>query len=191
MRVEEDVDMAADVYTVMARLQEMLGKRFATWRPRRMVGLLFVRPEVELAKSEILGSLEYLHGRSGDHVDFFCLGYSRQSQAAAFEHYAFSVKDFLAACAELEGRLRWNYGGGAELLLIDIKEGSAPDVELDFDSAVAFNLVSMVRDEAIESVAALFEEIILLSKQNDTSAPELVRHPWQEGRHFRILENLR
>ena len=43
----------------------------------RMVGLLFAPAEVRLAKETIVPSLGYFHHRSGNHIDFFCAGYSR------------------------------------------------------------------------------------------------------------------
>ena len=43
----------------------------------RMVGLLFAPKEVRLARDEIIPSLDYFHHRAGNHIDFFCAGYSR------------------------------------------------------------------------------------------------------------------
>ncbi|NHN38049.1 hypothetical protein G8764_12135 [Pseudomaricurvus alcaniphilus] len=36
----------------------------------RMVGLLFTRPDSNLAQQEIIPGLDYFHVRSGNHIDF-------------------------------------------------------------------------------------------------------------------------
>ena len=41
------------------------------------VGILIARPEHDLASKEILPSLEYFHHRSGDYINFYCVGYGR------------------------------------------------------------------------------------------------------------------
>lgn len=44
-------------------------------QPRRMLGFLFARPDLPLARDEIVPSLNYFHHRAGDKIDFFCVGY--------------------------------------------------------------------------------------------------------------------
>ncbi len=42
--------------------------------PKRVMGLLFARPTDPTAKA-LLPELDYLHYRSGNYVDFYCVGY--------------------------------------------------------------------------------------------------------------------
>jgi len=45
----------------------------------RLVGLIFGRPNLELVQKEIIPNLSYWHHRSGSHSDFFCIGFSNES----------------------------------------------------------------------------------------------------------------
>lgn len=43
---------------------------------RLIIGVLFTRPSLSLAKNEIIPNLEYLHRRSATHMHFFCPGFA-------------------------------------------------------------------------------------------------------------------
>ena len=42
----------------------------------RMIGVVFARPNSPIAKTEIIPQLNDWHYRSGDHIDFFFVGYA-------------------------------------------------------------------------------------------------------------------
>lgn len=135
----------------------------------RMTGLLFARPEVRMARDEIVPSLDYFHHRSGNNIDFFCAGYGRYWYGRVPDERAvtpdkppwlFSLSLFDGFRKEVEELSTWRYSGEADLLLMnalfDEKDGKA---SLDFESAIVCDLERMKRDGAIESVGRFFEDV--------------------------------
>ena len=158
--------------TLSTRLSFLLGKE--PNRPVRLVGILFSRPDVPLAKAQIIDSLEYFHVRSGDHIDFFCAGYGpddpddehREAQVKVLERgWYFNTIHFAEVCSELEAKTGWEYGGRTELILTnaryDREEGVA---QLDFNSMIVCKLEKWIRIGAIEDVQDFFERIFRYAK---------------------------
>ena len=44
-----------------------------------MIGLLFARPTDPFAKTIFILVVDYFNSRSGAHIDFFCLGYTKKT----------------------------------------------------------------------------------------------------------------
>lgn len=133
----------------------------------RMVGLLFAPAHASLAKDEIVPSLDYFHHRSGNHIDFFCAGYSRYGFTPGERPvtrddppWMFSTEAFDRFRRDIERRSRWRYSGEADLLLMNGRRGSDEDAgSLDFSSAIVCDLDRMIRDHAIPSVRRFFEDV--------------------------------
>lgn len=92
----------------------------------RMVGILFAPAEVRLARDEIVSSLDYFHHRSGNHIDFFCAGYSRYGFTPGERPvttdeppWMFSLDAYHRFQREIERLSRWRYSGEADLLLMN------------------------------------------------------------------------
>jgi hypothetical protein len=133
----------------------------------RMVGLLFAPAQARLAKDEIVPSLDYFHHRSGNHIDFFCAGYSRygftpgeQPVTRDDPPWKFSTEAFDRFRRDIERRCRWRYSGEADLLLMNGRRGIDEDAaSLDFGSTIVCDLDRMIRDHAIHSVRRFFEDV--------------------------------
>ena len=133
----------------------------------RMVGLLFAPAEVRLAKEAIVPSLDYFHHRSGNHIDFFCAGYSRYGFTPGGRPvtgddppWMFSLEIYDRFRRDVERRSRWRYSGEADLLLMNGKRGSdEKTASLDFSSTIVCDLDRMIRDKAIHSVRRFFEDV--------------------------------
>src|SRR4051812_11717863 len=59
-------------------VQRILQQQFAKNPPKtgKLIALLFGRPQVELVTQKIVPNSEYWHHRSGNSLDFFCIGFS-------------------------------------------------------------------------------------------------------------------
>lgn len=141
-----------------------------------IAAILFARPDVPLAKEQVIPQLSYFHYRSGDNVDFFCVGYASQDEAGELiaprqigdvdgVRWVYSDQAFERLCQSIETRSRWRYSGDTDLVLIRC------DGNLQFNSAIVINLESAITDETVPSVANLFEKIILFCRKYNGHDP--------------------
>jgi len=151
-------------------------------RNSKLIGILFSHPSAPLAKSEILGQLPHFHLRSGDAVDFFCIGYGTDWPE---NHYAdqksvvriggvdwlFSEKAYSDVIDQLEQETTWKYSGETELILVSAIKDNLDNVVLDYSSAIVCNLDTMAKDEAFSTVRSFFTEIFRYAKTNNQVAP--------------------
>lgn len=144
----------------------------------RMVGLLFAPAQVRLARDEIVPSLDYFHHRSGNHIDFFCAGYSHgftpgeRPVTNDDPPWMFSLDAYHRFQREIERLSRWRYSGEADLLLMNGMRGSDDrTASLDFSSAIVCDLDRMIRDGAIHSVRRFFEDVFRFAEGAKTPDP--------------------
>ncbi len=139
-----------------------------------MVGLLFARPRTPFVASEIVPSFGYYHIRSGPHINFYCAGFRRgwglshTAESNALDFY--SDEDFQDFRSEIEGRSKWRYSGGADLLLTNARFDGLR-AWLDFSSIISADLMKMKADGAISSVDSFFEAIFRYAENQDGSDP--------------------
>lgn len=159
----------------------------------RLVCLLFAKPEMPLAKQEIIPNLSYFHHRSGKHVDFYCGGYHEGPVHSDPERgvvrvengWVYSDPAFVGFCSQIASMSTWQYSGGVDLVLTNAKfsrpRGFAkiaanllnktPVSYLDFSSAVVVNLEKMKEDGAITSLGTFFELIFQYAERQDGIDP--------------------
>lgn len=119
----------------------------------RLACILFARPTAKLVKDDIIPNFNYWHHRSGLHVDFICVGYNNDE--------SFSSQGFNKILKNFEERTSWKYSGETDLLLVNCHfDKTSHNAQLDFSNVVSVNLEDAIRDKAIKSVPAFFEEII-------------------------------
>lgn len=149
----------------------------------KMVGLLFARPQSQLARDEIVPNLAYFHHRAGKHIHFFCAGYGGywpRDQVPDAENvvtidgvkWQYSDRLFNQFRAELEDASRWRYSGGADLVLTNaVWEAERKSSYLDFRSALAMNLEQAIADGAISDPSRWFERIFEFAETNTADDP--------------------
>lgn len=156
--------------------QEMLDKIKENILEKRIednyAGILFTRPDLDTGK-EILKSLEYYHHLTGKSVNFYLPGYGAYWYGAYPDgkvvaeidgvQWSFSNKEFVKFVEDIEKNSKWEYSGESELLLVNIEKG-----EPSYEVILQFHLDNMLRDNAICSVPAFFQELsrLLKNKQN-------------------------
>ncbi|MGX9417636.1 hypothetical protein ACWU4D_09815 [Vibrio sp. WJH972] len=151
-------------------------------RSSKLIGILFAHPNSPLAKSEIVDHLNQFHYRSGEAVDFFCVGYgaywpenyqpdTRKATSIDGTEWLFSDAAFSQVIDEVEELTKWQYSGETELLLLSAIKDDTGEAKLDFGSAIVCNLEAMSKDQAFTSVRAFFEGIFRFAKKNSCSNP--------------------
>lgn len=149
-------------------------------RNTKLIGLLLAHPDAPISKNEIVNHLNYFHHRSGEAVDFFCVGYGAywpkeqyldQIKATSIDgvDWFYSDKAFTKVVDELESETKWSYSGETELLLITARKGKDGKTFLDYGTAVVCNLEAMSNDKAFTSVRSFFEGVFKFAKQNIAS----------------------
>lgn len=126
-----------------------------------LTGILLARPEDPFSKKEILPHLQYWHYRSGEYIDFFCVGYVPHLHVpdaqpvgvrfAGFE-WAFSHEAFVEVLKHLELTTEFDYEGTTCLLLVNAMfDGQR--ARLDFDRSVQIDLESLSNGETPKQIA--------------------------------------
>lgn len=145
-----------------------------------LVGVLFCPPDGPLAKNEIIPHLNYFHHRSGEAVDFFCVGYGAYWPPGKFKDqkdviaidgvkWMYSDQAYTGTVAEFESCTTWEETGEACLLLLVARKSSRGNVSLDFRTAIVCNLEQMAKANAITSVRAFFNTVFGYAKRSGRS----------------------
>lgn len=160
---------------------EIVEERTEQWT--KLVGVLFCAPSSKTAKDEILPSLDYFHHRSGQFVDFFCVGYgthpgdgpdeSRPIPVSVVDNaqWRFSAQEFNKCREEFECLTKWRFSGETDLILVVARKSRSGEATLDYSCAIVCNLEGMLRDQAIPSVRSFFEKLCQFGEQFAGSDP--------------------
>jgi hypothetical protein len=170
-----DAILPTDSYDdLVEALTDAFETRYATGHDgrRRLVGILFARPESSFAKSDINQHLDYFHHRSGNHFDMFCAGYHIEPVAPDEPgSWRFTSHSFDQIRRRLEAETTWRYGGGVELLLTNaVRHGRGP-AELEFASSIACDLEELKAKQAILSVEKFFEDVCRFAEESSDEDP--------------------
>jgi len=136
-----------------------------------LVGLLFARPSDDFATKNIIPELDYFDSRSGESMDFFCVGYSKKE--TPFSSPAIKVKgqqwwfhndSFNKFRAQIMRESNWKYSGETELLLANAKSSSSKTF-IDYSSAIPCRLEDMQNDKAFKNIKSFFEDIFTYAEE--------------------------
>ena len=167
-------------YITKREFEEVLRKRFEERGRTRydgFVGLVFAREGNEFVKKHLTPCRMDFHVRSGDHVDFFWVGWEhiRLDGPGIMDGniWNFHSERFESSRHHFEAETSWRFGGGTELVLIAVSyklNERAPILSLN--QAIVCDLEKMVADKTILSVGHFFESIFRHCEDN-TSAESL------------------
>ena len=139
--------------------------------------------------------LAYLHSRSEDRVDFFCVGYPSFKDGKQLDLLRdFAAERFAKDVAQLESLSTWRYSGQTDVLLLDVRLDSASNrATLDWSTVMDFVLE---RDrDIIGDLSAFFELVIRHASLYRGNTPTRSFSDWLCARHtagagMDILANL-
>lgn len=152
----------------------------------RMLGLMFCRPQLRLAKEELLPNLNYFDRRSAEHIDFFFVGFlpplwvdfygdsefAYPVQGPNGQNWLFDESQFNEWRKTIEEHSSWRYSGANDLLLVNARrDESGFEAKIDLTSALSVTLESIKSSESLPEISMLFEKIFQYSETPDSSDP--------------------
>lgn len=142
-----------------------------------LTGILLARPEDSLTRAEILPNLNYWNHRSGDSIDFFCVGYLPRWFADSTAdlppvvtvgsgEWAFALSAFVELLRDIEATANVAYDGGPCLLLLNSHyDGTRMCARLDYSRIVWINFRQAIEDGAVSTPTQLAEYVFQFAKQ--------------------------
>ena len=139
-----------------------------------IVVFLFVRSTEE----SIIKEFEYIHYNSGRYCSIYAIGYTndiskendrrfRKVDVYTNGEWYFSMKDFAEFKEKLQDRIKWEYSGETEILVLQNNPGKPRP--LNFSNYAAININKGIREGYIDSFQSFMESLIRSSKKNVTA----------------------
>ena len=173
---------AVNIEDILFTLRSLQRRKEIPPQGRLLVGILFTRPSLPLAQTDIIPNLEYIHRRTALHMHFFCPGFAFFDQPRPCSYwrandyknlsyeqrhninhsrlnYYFSESMFINCIDEFEAKTRWKYSGESDLLILQAIVNKK-SVGIDHTSAIVCNLETLVRNKIIPSLPNFLEKLI-------------------------------
>lgn len=145
-------------------------------------GLLFARPSLPIAQTQIVPDVGYFHHQSADHFHLFAAGYRPDVALPQDEFrdtvpvpgftlddrnvkWEFSNLAYSQLVDKIQTVLKWKPSGGCELLMLAAGPSERGRITLYKRDVLAIDLDMALHDEAILSVNHLVQEIINEAKK--------------------------
>ena len=144
---------------------------------KEIVVFLFVKPTNQDAV-DIIKEFEYIHYNSAKYCSIYAIGYSDDPQKQADRHYRkvdeiintdwyFSIKAFVEFKNNLERRIKWEYSGETEVLILQNNLGGRDP--LNFSNYVAIDVNKGLREGYIDSFLRFMESLIRSARSKVTA----------------------
>ena len=144
---------------------------------REIVVLLFVKPTSQDAV-DIIQEFEYIHYNSSKYCSIYAVGYSNDFQKQSDTHYRkiceilnsdwyFSSEAFVEFKDNLEKRIKWEYSGETEILVLQNNPGK--DDPLNFTNYIAIDVNKGLKEGYIDSFQRFMESLVRSAKSSVTA----------------------
>lgn len=144
---------------------------------KEIVVLLFVKPTNQDAV-DIIQEFEYIYYNSAEYCSIYAIGYSNDPQKQEDRHYKkvseivntdwyFSDKAFVEFKNYLERRIKWEYSGETEVLILQNNPGVKNP--LNFSNYVAIDVNKGLREGYIDSFQRFMESLIRSARSKVTA----------------------
>lgn len=144
---------------------------------KEIVVFLFVRPTNQDA-IEIIQEFEYIYYNSAKYCSIYAIGYSNDPHKQVDRHYRkvseiinhdwyFSSKAFVEFKNNLERRIKWDYSGETEILILQNNPGGKES--LNFSNYVAIDVNKGLREGYIDSFQRFMESLIRSARSKVTA----------------------
>ena len=133
---------------------------------KQVVVFLFVRP-VGALNQDIIKEFEYIHYNSGEYCSIYAIGYTDNNEhdnsyskvnIVCNSPWYYSNKDYVTFKNKLERRIKWDYSGEVEVLILQNNPGF--NNPLNFTNYVAINVSKGIREGYIDSFQSFMEALI-------------------------------
>ena len=144
---------------------------------KEIVVFLFVKPTTQDA-IDIIQEFEYIHYNSAKYCSIYAIGYSDNPEKKTDKYYRkvteivdsnwyFSNKAFVDFKNNLERRIKWEYSGETEVLILQNNPGSRDP--LNFSNYVAIDVNKGLSEGYIDSFQRFMESLIRSSRSKVTA----------------------
>lgn len=160
-----------------ASTYEEIERRERQIENKEIVVFLFVKP-TNSAALEIIKEFEYIHYNSEKYCSIYAIGFTNDFTKAHDTSYKkietvcnsdwyFSSKAFVDFKNRLENRIKWQYSGEVEVLILQNNPGN--ENSLNFQNYVAIDVNKGLRDGYIDSFQQFMESLVRSSKAKVTA----------------------
>ncbi len=161
---------AASTYEEIERIERQIENK-------EIVVFLFVKPTNSSAL-DIIKEFEYIHYNSSNYCSIYAIGFTDDFEKAHDSSYTkiekvcnsdwyFSNKAFVSFKNRLEQRIKWQYSGETEVLIL--QNNPSCENSLDFRNYVAIDINKGIRDGYIDSFQLFMESLVRSSKAKVTA----------------------
>jgi hypothetical protein len=165
---------------------DRLCDQFAHEKPQcrvKLIGILFCRPQLKVAKDDILPHLRYYHLRAGRYVDFFFAGFdgdtlynhspfSYEIDGPDGKKWLFDERDFNIWRYELEQVSKWRYSGGNDLVLANARYDENKRLPyIDMENAICMTLEEVQRSGDVPEIGMILENIFRYAENPQPNDP--------------------
>ena len=144
---------------------------------KEIVVFLFVKPTTQDA-IDIIQEFEYIHYNSAKYCSIYAIGYSDNPEKKTDKYYRkvteivdsnwyFSNKAFVDFKNNLERRIKWEYSGETEVLIL--QNNTVSRDPLNFSNYVAIDVNKGLRERYIDSFQRFMESLIRSSRSKVTA----------------------
>lgn len=164
---------AVNTYEEIERREKEINKK-------HIVILLFVRPSLPNA-NDIINEFEYIHYNSGEYCSIYAVGYTNDYMLANYDktykettsvdnsQWYFSNKAFVDFKNNLENRLKWEYSGNAELIIL--QSNPLGKSILNFQNYIPLDINYGLKEGYLDTFNKFMESLIRSSKKNSEVFP--------------------
>jgi len=135
-------------------------------KENKLIGILIAHPEYSFTRNEILPHLGTFDEKSGEHIDFFCIGYKKQKNTEPIVakdidgiNWSFDEEAFKHIVSKLESISSWKQSHSTELLLLNatakFKEGKC-SYNFNFKKSIVLNLEQMQNIKSFVNIREFF-----------------------------------
>ena len=148
---------------------------------KEIVVFLFVKP-TSSAALDIIREFEYIHYNSGKYCSIYAIGFTddlakaedpsyKKIETVCNSDWFFSSKAFVDFKNRLERRIKWQYSGETEVLVLQNNPGH--ENALNFQNYVAVDVNKGLRDGYLDSFQRFMESLVRSSKAKVTAKEAL------------------
>ena len=167
---------------LLARLK----KRFEENPNRKLwlVGIVLCRPQLKIAREEIIPSLSYFNRESGKNIDFFFAGYDVkpvedsecvpiQTGISSRPDWYFNPDEFDRVVEEIRDKTkkRYRYTGGCDLILVNCLHSETGEAWLDFSDSALAPLEVLRNQGRLPDTSHFFKSIFDYCRASNTGDP--------------------
>ena len=170
-----------------------------------MCALLFAPPGTHIGQS-IMNRLDDWHHRSGENIDFFCVGYTERPDTEDAKpvgtlidsgdrrSFYYSASAFDDIRRHVSDQSRWSYSGEADLILVNAvqpesrERGShGPRSYLELDDIIALDVQAIIAEHVYASAARLMEGVCQAADDAATRGDDLNVMDFSDREFLRTL----